>query len=212
MTAFGEAAKDLGIESQSVELRHATTQLRSSKYQVLVLDLDTTIGALPFMESVRKNSENRNAVVLVFATDVGVRDQALREGAHFVLGRPIASAAIRQILNTAYDLMLEDRNRYLRFALETPVRARIHSSGRTLDGHTINISSNGMAIQMEVPLALAETLDIDFQLPHGPTVSATAIVVWADKQGKCGLKITCKSPEVRKRLDLWLSLQFQKKE
>jgi hypothetical protein len=82
------------------------------------------------------------------------------------------------------------------------------TSGKNLQCLTTNISSNGMAVKTPVPLKLAETMDIALLLPQGGTVRATGIVIWDDKHGKCGLKLQCRGPEMRKKLDSWLDSQF----
>jgi hypothetical protein len=72
----------------------------------------------------------------------------------------------------------------------------------------MNVSGNGMAVITPVPLKLAETMDIALLLPATSTVRATGIVIWDDKHGKCGLKVQCCGPEMRKKLDSWLDSQF----
>jgi hypothetical protein len=103
--------------------------------------------------------------------------------------------------------MRGERRRYFRCTAELPVEL-IFITGKSLQCFTTNVSSNGMAVKTSVPLSLAETMDIALLLPQGGTVLATGIVIWDDKHGKCGLKVQCSGPEMRKKLDSWLDFQF----
>src|SRR6266496_1892850 len=204
VSAFTAISKEIGIESQSVgDSDDFSHQLGSAKYEGLVLDFDTVPAAIPVLDSMRKSRPNKDAVVFAVATALDNRDRALQDGAHFLLKRPIENSAIRETLSVAYDLMRGESRRYFRCAAELPVELMFIASGKALQCMTMNISSNGIAMKTPVPLTLAEMLDIALLLPDGFTVRATGIVIWDDKNGKCGLKVKCTSPQMRKKLDSW---------
>jgi DNA-binding response OmpR family regulator len=208
VSAFTDICREIGVEAQSVvDSDRFSQQLSSAKYEGLVLDFDTVPTAISFLVRVREAS-NRSAVVFAVATGANDRDRALQDGAHFLLKRPIGSTEIRRILNTAYDLMHTSRRRCFRCAAELPVVLRFTASKKTFQCVTMNVSSNGMAVKTPVPLSLAETMDIALELPQIGTVHATGIVIWDDKHGKCGLKVQCSGPEMRRKLDSWLDSQF----
>jgi hypothetical protein len=207
-SAFTDESKEIGIEAQSVgDSDGFSRQLSSVKYEGLVLDFDTVPAAIPVLNSVRESRPNKDAVVFAVATGANKRDRALQDGAHFLLQRPIESREIKRTLHIAYDLMRGERRRYFRCAAELPVEL-IFITGKSLQCLTMNISSNGMAVKTPVPLRLADTMDIALLLPEAGTVRATGIVIWDDKHGKCGLKVQCSSPKMRKKLDSWLDSQF----
>jgi len=207
--AFSDISREIGIQVQSADdFDGFSRQLSSAKYEGLVLDFDSVLAEIPILGSVRKNRPNSGAVVFAVATGANKRDMALQDGAHFLLQRPLENVEIRQTLNLAYDLMHSEYRRYFRCFSELPVKLNIIPSGATLQCSTMNVSSHGMAVKTPVPLKLAETLDIALLLPDGFTVRATGIVLWDDKHGKCGLKVQCSSPEMRKKLDSWIDSQF----
>jgi DNA-binding response OmpR family regulator len=209
VNAFTDASREIGIQVQSAgDFDGFSHQLSSAKYEGLVLDLDTLPAAISVLCSVREDRPNRGAVVFAVATGANKRDMALQDGVHFLLQRPLENAEIRQTLHVAYDLMHAERRRYFRCASDLPVKLKSMTSGTTLECLTMNVSSHGMALKTPVPLGLAETLDIALLLPDGFTVHATGIVLWDDKHGKCGLKVQCSGPEMRKKLDSWLDSQF----
>jgi DNA-binding response OmpR family regulator len=207
ISAFTDESREIGIEAQSVGDSDAfSQQLSNRKYQGLVLDFDTVPAAIPILRRVRESPPNKGAVVYAVATGTDRRDRAVQDGAHFLLQRPIDSTEIKRTLHIAYDLMRGERRRYFRCAAELPVEL-IFITGKSLQCFTTNVSSNGMAVKTPVPLSLAETMDIALLLPQGGTVLATGIVIWDDKHGKCGLKVQCSGPEMRKKLDSWLDSQ-----
>jgi DNA-binding response OmpR family regulator len=207
--AFTDESREIGIEAQSVaDSDNFSQQLSNVRYEGLVLDFDTVPAAISVLESVRNSRPNKDAVVFAVATGADRRDRALQDGAHFLLHRPIDGTEVKRTLHTAFDLMRGERRRYFRCAAELPVELMFITSGKNLQCLTMNISGNGMAVKTPVPLKLAETMDIALLLPPGGTVRATGIVIWDDKHGKCGLKLQCRGPEMRKKLDSWLDSQF----
>ena len=207
--AFTDITREIGIQVQSTEdFFGFSQQMSSAKYEGLVLDFDTVPASVPALGSVRESRPNKYAVIFAVATAAKHRDQALHGGAHFLLQRPIKNVEIRRTLHAAYDLMHGERRSYFRCAAELPVELTFLTSGTNLQCWTMNVSSNGIAVRTPVPLKLAETPDIALLLPDGFTLRATGIVIWDDKHGKCGLKMQCRGPEMRKKLDSWLDSQF----
>jgi DNA-binding response OmpR family regulator len=207
-SAFTDESREIGIEAKSVaDSDGFSHQLSSAKYEGLVLDFDTVPAAMSVLGSVRESRPNKDAVVFAVATGADRRNRALHDGAHFLLQRPVEGTEIKRTLHIAFDLMRGERRRYFRCAAELPVEL-MFITGKSLQCVTMNVSSNGMAVKTPVPLKLAETMDIALLLPEMGTVRATGIVIWDDKHGKCGLKVQCSGPEMRKKLDLWLDSQF----
>jgi hypothetical protein len=107
-------------------------QLSSAKYEGLVLDCDTVPAALSVLGRVRESRPNKDAVVFAVATGADRRNQALQDGAHFLLQRPIESAEIKRTLHIAFDLMRGERRRYFRCAADLPVELMFITSGKSL--------------------------------------------------------------------------------
>ncbi|HKW18806.1 MAG TPA: PilZ domain-containing protein [Terriglobales bacterium] len=207
MNTFEAVSHELGIESHpSSDVRALSELLANVKYAGVVLDFDTIDSAVTAAACIRSNRANPNAVIFAVASNAARRDQALLQGAHFVLNRPIHASEIRQTLNTAYDLMFKERRRYFRCAAELPVT--LFQAGGKSQCSSINVSSDGMGINSPVPLRLGQSLEITFVLSDGFEIHATGIVIWDDKHGKSGLKFNCHHPEMRHRLDSWLDSQF----
>lgn len=209
LKTFGEVSCELGIECQSSDVLILPELLSNTRYAGVVLDFDTVGGAIPAVASIRSSRTNPNAVIFAVATNTARRDEALLHGAHFLLRRPLEALEIRQTLNSAYDLMYRERRRYFRCAAELPIALTLSGNGAPLKSSTINVSSDGVGIRSPIPLTLAQAVGIALTLPNGFVVSANGIVIWDDKHGKTGLKFSCRSPEMRQKLDSWLDSQFR---
>ena len=98
--------------------------------------------------------------------------------------------------------------RSLRCTADLTVVLMFTTSKKTFQCRTVNVSSNGMAVQTPVPLRLAEAMNIALLLPEVGTLRATGIVIWDDKHGKCGLTVECSGAEMRTKLDSWLDSQL----
>jgi DNA-binding response OmpR family regulator len=208
VSTFTNVSQQLGIEVQSAsDVHNVSQQLSSAKYDALVLDFDTA-AALPALEGVRRNRTHHNAVIFAVTSNSEVRDRVLQNGAHFLLNRPIETAEIKRTLDAAYDFILGERRRYFRCSTALPVRLTIGRLGTNLECTTINVSSDGMGVNTPLPLMPAETVSVELTLPTGFVVSASGIVIWDDKHGKCGLRVHCKGQENRQQLDSWLNSQF----
>ena len=209
MAVFTNVLIELGIESSaSMEADEIADQLNRVKYEGVLVDFDTVSNARPVLANVRESRSNKNAVIFAVATDSKHMQQAFQDRAHFLLRRPMETSEIRKTLRAAYDLMSGEHRRRFRLAVKLPVRLTVTSSGANLDCSTMNVSSNGMAVATPLILKPAEIVDILLQLPDGVAVCAIGIVIWDDKHGKSGLHFQCKTPEMRHKLDSWLSSQF----
>jgi hypothetical protein len=210
VTTFTDVSREVGIETQkSVETPGVPDELSRTKYEALIVDFDTVSQALPIIASVRESRSNKNAVVMAVATTHKQKQEALQEGANFVFERPFAKTEIRRVLSAAYDLMIGERRRYFRCAVDLPVRVTQKSSGATIECVTTNISSSGMALRGPIAFKSGEELNLELVSDDGAFIlSANGTVIWDDKHGKTGLSIQCAGAEMQKHLDSWLDGRF----
>jgi len=204
---FTRISEELGIGAELVgTLQDVSGRLNGGKYEAVLLDADTVPSAIPLISVVRESRSSKNAVVFVVASKAKDGEQALECGAHFVLRRPLDAPEIRRTLRAAYDLMVGESRRYFRCSAELPVT--VGTPHATFRCSTVNVSGNGMAVRIPVPLELAEPVDIEVALPDGFTVHASGLVVWHDREGNSSLNCHCSGPEMRQKLDAWLDSQF----
>lgn len=69
---------------------------------------------------------------------------------------------------------------------------------------SINVSSNGLALNTPTPQELGAEVNLVLELPTGDTIAGNGVVIWDDKHGKAGIHFHCNSPEMQSQLDSWL--------
>ena len=209
VSTLNDVSKEFSIETQHTsDQRRASDQLSRTKYAGLVLDLDTVPDARPFIASVTASRSNGSAVVFAVATKADYIEKALEGRAHFVLHRPIQPHAIRKTFRSAYDLMSGKQRRDFRHPANLLVKLTSITSGAAVEGSTLNVSSNGIAVVTPAPLQTADAMHISLGLSDESIVQATGVVIWSDNHGKAGLHFQCSSSEMRERLDAWLDSHF----
>ena len=207
---FTEIAREVGVDAQPTSDTAGDSQeLIRAKYEAALLDFDTTPDALAILVAVRQHPSNRNAVVLAVATDGAQGQKALENGANLLLERPLDPKQIRRGLYAVYDLMVQERRRYFRCAVELPVLVIQTSSGGDFKCISMNISGSGIALKTPSTLEPGEKVEIIVSLPGSALpVRAIGTVVWDDKHGKTGISFKCTSPDHQAHLDSWLDAQL----
>src|SRR5260370_32110245 len=177
VTNFTNVSRELGIDAQrSGKTRGVPEELGRAKYEAVLVDFDIVPETLAILASVRESPANRNAQVFAVATDIGHRQQALRQGATFIFERPLEAAEIRRVLYSAYDLMSPERRLYFRCTAELPVLLTQANAGTELKCTTLNLSSNEMALSTCSPLQPGEVVQIALFLQAGHAVRGSGTV------------------------------------
>lgn len=209
-TSFKQISKEVAIEAQTSAIALGIPEeLSTAKYEAVLLDFDTVPSAMLTLSAIRQSRSNEKAVVFAVATEAVQGKRILQNGANLLLERPIEARQIRRVLHAAYDLMLRERRRYFRCAVELPVVLVQVSSGVGFRCTSINMSSNGIAVSASAQFTPGEQVQIIVFL-RNPEINIRAIgmVVWDDKHGKTGICFTCTSPQHQKDLDTWLDAQL----
>jgi CheY-like chemotaxis protein len=206
---FAHMFEDLGVIAQSCgDHASAYERFTQAKFEAVVLDLDTILERVPFVQTLRQSRTNRNAVVLAVATSDSAKRRASEHGASFVVERPLAEEQLLPVLRATYGFMLQDRRRYFRLAIELAVSVRT-KAGAEFQCKTINISSEGMALRTLRSMQEGEVVGVVFAISNpGPLIIAEGTVIWDDKHGKTGLHLRFASPQDRDRISEWLDSEF----
>lgn len=204
VTTFTDISQEFGIEAHaSSMMQDAAEHLARCKYEGVLVDFDTVSSARPIFSAARRSPSNKNAVFFAVASHATTALSALDDRAQFLLRRPLDRARMKQAVCAAYELMRSDRRRYFRCSASLSVQLRM-GSGQTLQCLSINVSSNGVAVNSPAPQALGAPVDIHLQLPDGFTVHGKGAVIWDDKHGKTGIHFHCITREMQAKLDEWL--------
>jgi len=204
VTTFADISQEFGIEAHpSSATQDATEQLAQSKYEGVLVDFDTVSEARPIFAAARQSPSNKNAVLFAVASHATNALSALDDRVQFLLRRPLDRVHMKQALCAAYVLMRRERRRYFRCLAVLPVQLRA-GAGEAFRCLTINVSSNGLAVNSPRPQKLGAPVEIELQLPSGFTVHGEGAVIWDDKHGKTGIHFHSATAEMQLKLDEWL--------
>ena len=204
VTTFIDISQEFGIEAHpSSAMQHAAELLTQSKYEGVLVDFDTVSEARPIVTAARQSPCNKNAVLFAVASHATNALSALDDHVQFLLRRPLDKVNMKQALCAAYVLMRRERRRYFRCLASLPVRLRV-GTGEAFHCLTINVSSNGLAVNSPSPQNLGAPVEIELRLPSGFTVRGSGAVIWDDKHGKTGVHFHSATPEMQMKLDEWL--------
>ena len=206
---FADRFKGLGVITEVIkDLTEAKERLLQSKVEAIVVDFDTLNGSHEPFELLRGDRSNRGSVLIAIATGPKSNQLAIRQGARFILKRPLVFDEVSQTIQSTYALMLQERRKYFRVTAVLDVWVW-QSSGTKFQCTTINLARNGMAINAPVPLETGESLKLIFPTPGSESlVCAQATVVWDDRHGKTGLRFECINEQSEKQLHTWLDDQY----
>ena len=101
----------------------------------------------------------------------------------------------------------ESEQRYFRARLDEP--AQLTTREAQFTGKVLNVSAGGVALDgIREPLRLARGFVIRFALPGiSDMVECKGQLVWAEPQGRAGVRFIDTPPEVQGRLSRWLALK-----
>jgi ActR/RegA family two-component response regulator len=203
-----KATQEFGIETQTThDAVAASDHVRRAKYDGVVLDFDTVSETPNLLEMLRNSRSNRSAVVFAVATEKELKRNASRCGANFLLDRPIDVVQVRRGLSASHGLMLRERRRYFRCAVQVPA-SLCRDGAPAVEGQTINVSNGGLGITTSIALKAGERLRVSFKLPNGVEVRAIGSVIWEDGHGKSGISFQSINSEMQSKLESWLDSEF----
>jgi DNA-binding response OmpR family regulator len=189
------------IETEIVtDVLGALRLLSERKFEAIVVDCELN-GADIVLKDIDSYPSNRTAVPFAIVTEADVHN-GLPPGAKFMMAKPISAEQARRTLDAASGLLIREYRRYFRCALEVP----IHLAGvdRELKAKTTNISMGGLAIRTLVEIRLGERFRLEFVLPNAVALKVDGEVVWADTQGRAGMRFPELPELVHRRLQTWL--------
>jgi len=98
----------------------------------------------------------------------------------------------------------DPQDQYFRIDLQVPVRIR-DSKGNVHEFTTVNVSMGGLALEgLKNPFELSRDFIVSLQIPDGPTIESTAKLVWADINGKAGVRFVDLPEGTHEHLRNWI--------
>ena len=193
-----------GAEVQTAADADAASALTSrTKFDGIFLELGLAGGnGVELTEHIRQSSWNsRTPIVLVSRTaDARAAARAFQAGGTFFLPKPMKQNAVRRALLSTRAVMLDERRRYSRILLPTPVECFLRN--RELPGCMVhNVSSSGMLFQHDGSLSPRDDVRLHFRIEKAASpVVARAVIVRVDGEQRAGARFVAMSFDDRERI------------
>jgi CheY-like chemotaxis protein len=174
-----------------------------SKVDAVIVDYDDA-GSRAFVEKL----QTAGTAPVVIASGSNSRHQLDASGATFIVAKPISVERAVHTLSAARNMIVNERLRYHRQALDLPVTITLES-GKGAKGEIINLSQGGAKLRSNKVLSSLETIAMRFTLPGAPSDSKIAgKVTWADEEGFAGIRFVDLDSNARRQLQLWVERGF----
>ena len=184
----------------------AAEELEQRKYDAVLIDCDDLHNAITVLRSVRMTPSNKTSTVFAIVNGITTPTSAIELGANLSLEKPINEGTARHALKAVHGLMLQERRRYYRHAVEIAVTLRFEDKDkkthREIAGTAVNISEGGMALKMKSSIPWEFRIaQAKFVMPGAnDPVELMATIAWADEQGHAGIRFENMPYPLRERL------------
>ena len=199
-----ESLHNSGVETVIFDdAQAATDYISSRKVDAVIVDSEVD-GATALLKKVRETPSNSRTPTFATVHNRELYGE-LAASAHFIMEKPLSQELFDRALRAAHGLMLLERRRYHRQAVQVPAKiARPHGES-SCNATLINVSEHGLALRCEHALRRQELVEIQFILPGVATkFRCSGEVIWADTQGFSGIRFLALDKRHRGALSKWI--------
>lgn len=165
--------------------------------------IDTAIdGALSMVGNIRRGGSNRYSVIFACAKEEEEVSRVLNAGVNFVLHKPLDLNELKTVMETAGQMIVNERQRYLRHQLE--VNVVLKDTSKAQKAVTANISRGGMALRCSERLAAGSEIHYVLNLPQAEPIHGRGEVAWSNAEGVMGIRFYLMGEEVKDTLWPWI--------
>jgi CheY-like chemotaxis protein len=185
LKAIRTAAAQLGADLACMATSEAGCDyVGRRKIDGIILDLELPAWEL-VLEALRLGTSNHFAVAFACTGNRLVGKEARARGAHVVLQKPLRVDDFVSNVQSARDLMIQERRRYFRHQVYLPLTLTVNGAAQ----HALitNLSEGGMAVRVTQALECCSLVDFSFQLRAGPSISGRGNIAWRDSEGMVGI-------------------------
>ncbi len=169
LTAVSGGVKKYGAKLGLVPTAEAARDfLERKRTDGVFVDMQVA-GTLRLIEAVRKGTSNGKAAVFAVVQNGGETTATLNAGANFVLRTPLSVEGVALHITIAKDIMLRERRRFFRHAVNLPVTLKDGEGEQR--GRVINLSEGGMAVRAVRVLKQWTVIEFALELALGVDLS-----------------------------------------
>ncbi len=206
--AIGLLRRVLGDSGIAIEACTGSEQFKeivaARKFDAVFVDCDDVAGAADTLRQMRTVPSNRKTIGFAIVNGFTTLQEPFEMGANFDLDKPLSAERLARSLRAAQGLMANERRRYYRHPVATPVYIKIGTEEYENIGTTINLSEGGLAAKLQKMTTIGMPVRFRFKLPETQTsIEGKGDVAWV-ANGLTGLKFGVISSQARKDLAAWL--------
>lgn len=174
------------------------------RFDAVIVDMEVR-DAECLLKALRRAPANKNVVALALVNGHPTPQAAFEMGATFVVHKPISPERARITLRAAHSLMCRDRRDLNRRSMQM-VALLYPENGKEVWATVPDLSDTGMLVSLAEPVPGNRAMRVSLPLAGArDAVQFYGEVVWADSQGRVGLRFVQPSRISQKELlTLWL--------
>ncbi|HEY6384966.1 MAG TPA: PilZ domain-containing protein [Candidatus Acidoferrum sp.] len=184
----------------------ARDYLERKKIDGVFVDMQVS-ETLGLIEAIRKGSSNSKVAIFAFVQNAVETTATLNAGANFVMRAPLTVEGVALHITIAKDIMLRERRRYFRHAVNLPVTLKDGEGEQR--GRIINLSEGGMAVRAASGLKQWRVIEFALELGLGVDLSGKGQVAWTSSEGMAGILFQTLHGMGRGYLGAWLAAREQ---
>ncbi len=156
----------------------AVERLQKEKYDAVFLDVwMPTPDGFEVAQRMRASGFNQKTplVMITGDADPGVLKRGFEAGANYFLFKPIDRRGLLRLVRATQGSIQNEKRRFQRVSVRCKVV--VSSGGDKIDGHTLDVSLNGVLVEADRTFAQNAGVDLELKLPAGPPVRARGRVM-----------------------------------
>ena len=207
INVFRNVMEDSGIHiDESTAAGDSLKRLAKHRYDAVVVDCDGVPDGADVIEALRKGKSNKSSITFALVgNNTELSRSAAQSGATFVLHKPISTDTVFRSMKASHGLILRERRRYLRHAVDTHAHLKVSKHGE-MQVTVTDISEGGCASNVPVKTELTGEGTIRLMLPDvKEMIEGKMEVMWCRTNGQAGLRFSKLTPNSQKLLMDWLN-------
>ncbi len=168
-----------GMEVRSLtDSTRAIERLQKEKYDAVFLDVwMPSPDGFEVAQQMRAAGFNQKTplVMITGDADPGVLKRGFEAGANYFLFKPIDRRGLLRLVRATQGSIQNEKRRFQRVGARC--RVALVSGGQRIEGHTVDISLNGLMVDSDHLLAVNAAVDVELKLPSGGPLRARGRVV-----------------------------------
>jgi CheY-like chemotaxis protein len=168
---IAEILRSAGFDANSLtNSREASERLTKEKFHAVFLDMRMPPpDGLELARQLRGSRINASTVIIMITgeQDRTLMKRAFEIGVEFFLFKPIERNKLLKLIRVAENSIDRERRRFTRVPLRCAVL--LESSGKQLEGTTVDVSSGGMLVQSYLVFPVGTLVKVKLELQTGST-------------------------------------------